>query len=46
LFGADAKEPSRVKLYKRFVKKLATAGYENKYEANDGSSVNWVLVKK
>ena len=45
-FSAHADEPTRVRLYKRFVRKLATIGYHEKFSDRDGVALVWVLVKE
>ena len=45
-FSASTSEPSRVKLYKRLVKRIEKAGYKNEYEAPEGGLIHWILVKR
>ena len=46
MFSALTKEPSRVKLYKRFARVLSKRGYEIKYTGTSNGRVDWVMVKK
>jgi len=46
VFSAASKEPSRVKLYKRFIKKLERSGYEEIFATSANQMQTWLLVKE